>query len=57
MKKFDHLHSNGWWHLLPNLCLLVAIIGQVQATTSPLIANNFLAGDWLTKTKALWVNQ
>jgi hypothetical protein len=30
MKQHDYL--NGWWHLLPNLCLLTAIIGQFNPT-------------------------
>jgi hypothetical protein len=30
MKQRDYL--NGWWHLLPNICLLTAIIGQFDST-------------------------
>ncbi len=30
MKQHDYL--NGWWHLLPNLCLLAAMIGQFNPT-------------------------
>ncbi len=34
MKQYDYL--NGWWHLLPNLCLLTAIIGQFN----PIVLNS-----------------
>jgi hypothetical protein len=30
MKQHDYL--NGWWHLLPNICLLTAVIGQFNST-------------------------
>jgi hypothetical protein len=30
MKQHDYW--DGWWHLLPNICLLTAIIGQFNPT-------------------------
>jgi hypothetical protein len=52
MKQYDYL--NGWWHLLPNICLLAAIIGQFNSTYSPSLTWNRIliapqAIDWKTK--------
>ncbi len=51
MKESDHLYLNGWWHLLPNICLLAAIIGQLHPTALPSMAENFIPGSWITNAK------
>jgi hypothetical protein len=48
MKKPDHLYLNGWWHLLPNICLLIATMGQFHPMVLPAMTKNFISESWIT---------